>query len=319
MLGNQAAPAVMMVRPDYFGYNPETAASNSFQQSESKVDLQAIRAQAGIEFDNLLLTLKTRGIAVVEFTPKGGERAPDAVFPNNWVSFHPDGKVVIYPMMAPNRRLERRMDYIRTLEKQHHFEVSEVIDLSHFEREGLYLEGTGSLVIDYMNGIIYANFSPRTNPKLVDKVAEILEYKVCMFKAVDAMGQDIYHTNVLMCIAGCYAVVCTDSITDIAERTDLESSLTSSGHELIAISKPQMSMFAGNMMELRGKEDQSVLVMSQNAYNSLTKDQIRIIEKNSTIVSSPIDTIEKYGGGSVRCMMAGIFLPRKKEITNLSA
>ena len=148
----------MMVRPDYFGYNPETAASNSFQQSESKVDLQEIRAQAGIEFDNLLLTLKTWEITVIEFTPEGGEKAPDAVFPNNWVSFHPDGKVIIYPMMAPNRRLERRLDYIRTLEKQHHFEVSEVIDLSHFERKGLYLEGTGSLVIDYMNGIVYAIF-----------------------------------------------------------------------------------------------------------------------------------------------------------------
>ena len=203
------------------------------------------------------------------------------------------------------------MDYLRTLEKQHHFEVSEVIDLSHFEREGLYLEGTGSLVIDYMNGIIYANFSPRTNPKLVEKVAEILEYEVCMFKAVDAMNQDIYHTNVLMCIAGSYAVVCTDSIMDMTERTVLERSLKGSGHELIAISKPQMSMFAGNMMELMGKEDQSVLVMSQNAYDSLTIDQISIIEKKSTIVSSPIDTIEKYGGGSVRCMMAGVFLPRK--------
>ncbi len=304
-----------MVRPNHFGYNQETAASNSFQQAEGKENLEEIRTKALTEFDGLLLALKASGIEVIKFSSVDREDTSDTIFPNNWVSFHPDGKVIIYPMMAPSRRLERRLDFITALEKEHLFEVSEIIDISNYEEEGAYLEGTGSMVLDYVSKIVYANHSPRTSPMLVKKVAELLGYEVCQFGAVDASGQDIYHTNVMMCIAGSFAVVCLDAVENPNGRVRLETSLSESGHELIKISREQMNQFAGNMMELRNDKSKSVLVMSQSAYDSLTSFQLQTIEKYSIIVTTPIDTIEKYSGGSVRCMMAGVYLPRKPSGT----
>jgi len=308
--------AVMMVWPDHFGYNQETAASNSFQQAEGRENFREIRAQALTEFEGLVLALKASGVEVIEFSSDNGEDTPDAVFPNNWVSFHPDGKVITYPMMAPNRRLERRLDFVTTLEKRYLFEVSEIIDISHYELEGKYLEGTGSLVLDYKHGIVYANYSPRTNSRLVKKLSELLEYRVCQFKAVDAKGQDIYHTNVLMCVAGSFSVICLDALENSDDRDQLAKSLSETGHRLIKISREQMNQFAGNMMELRNNKGESILVMSRRAYDCLTPLQIRTVEQHSTIVSAPIDTIEKYGGGSVRCMMAGIHLPSKFRTQN---
>ena len=315
MLVDQAPTAVMMVRPDYFGYNQETAASNSFQQTDGKENLKEIAAKAATEFDGWSLALKTTGIEVIEFSSVDREDTPDAIFPNNWVSFHSDGKVIIYPMMAPSRRWERNLDFITALEKMHLFEVSEIIDISYYEEEGEYLEGTGSLVLDYVNKIVYANNSPRTSSMLVKKVADLLGYEVCQFRAVDDAGEDIYHTNVLMGVAGSFAIVCLDALKTPDHRNRLVRSLSESGHDLIEISREQMNRFAGNAIELRNDKGKSVLAMSRNAYDSLTPLQIQTIEKHSTILSAPIDTIEKYGGGSVRCMMAGVYLPRKPSGT----
>lgn len=313
MLGDQAPDAVMMVRPNGFGYNPETAATNAFQQTQGKHHQEQIIAQALSEFDGLVLTLKTSGVDVVEFNPQNGTETPDAVFPNNWVSFHHDGRVILYPMMTPSRRLERHPEYVRALENHNGFEIKEVIDLSHFENQQLYLEGTGSLVMDYINGVIYSNHSPRSSGKLVKKVAEILGYSVCRFYAVDATGKDIYHTNVMMCVGDYFAVVCLDAVRIPEERARLEASLTAHGHEIIAISESQMRSFAGNMMQLSGNKGQSILVMSESAYQSLDQQQVQKLSSYAALVYSPIDTIEKYGGGSVRCMLAGIFL---RKISN---
>jgi len=313
MAGYQAPSAVMMVKPLGFGYNPETAASNAFQQAQGKDDQTRIQARALSEFEGLVATLRSRGVEVVEFSPDNGEETPDAVFTNNWVSFHHDGTVMLYPMMAPSRRLERRPEYITALEQQYHFQVSKIIDLSYYEDQHLYLEGTGSLVIDYLNNIIYANHSPRTSSKLVARVAEMLNCSICRFYAVDDSGQDIYHTNVLMCVGDRFTVVCLDALKIWEERLKLETSLKSHGHEIVNISMEQMKRFAGNMMHLKSTDGDSILAMSEDAYNSLKKEQIKILEKYAQLVHVPIYTIEKYGGGSVRCMLAGIFLPRNSN------
>lgn len=302
----------MMVRPDCFGYNPETAASNAFQQAADKDNIENIREQALAEFNGLVSTLKASGTEVIVFGSDDGRETPDAVFPNNWVSFHPDGKVILYPMLAPSRRQERRLEFITALEKQHSFEVGEIIDLSDFERQGLFLEGTGSLVMDYLHGVIYCNHSPRTDKILVNKVAEILGFTTCQFTATDSAGQDIYHTNVLMCVGESFAVVCLEAITNLTERSEVELSLQKTGHEVIEITQHQLNQFAGNMMEMKNNHNQSILVMSEGAYNSLTDKQLSGLAKYSELVYSPVDTIEKYGGGSVRCMLAGVFLPRKQ-------
>ena len=315
MLGYQAPGTVMMVRPDNFGYNPETAASNSFQKDQGKEPSERIGARALSEFDGLVFTLKSSGVEVIVFSSEDGNLTPDAVFPNNWVSFHHDGRVILYPMMAPSRRLERRIEFISALQNQYHFEVSEIIDLSQYENQHQYLEGTGSLVIDYLNGIVYANHSARTNNELVNKVSKLLGCSSCMFRATDANGQDIYHTNVLMCIGTAFAVVCLDAVRIPEERKQLEASLSSHGHEIINITVDQMYHFAGNMMHLKNSQGSSILAMSADAYNSLNEMQRQTLSSFAELVYSPIDTIEKYGGGSVRCMLAGIFLPKVSNST----
>ncbi len=300
----------MMVRPTKFGYNPETAASNAFQKDHGGENQQQIREVAMVEFNNLVLTLRTAGVEVIEFTATDQAGTPDAVFPNNWVSFHHDGRVILYPMMAPSRRLERRMAFIETLQHQYHFQVTELIDLSDFEHQNQYLEGTGSLVIDYPNGIIYANRSPRTNVDLAKKVADLLDCSICLFNAVDTNGIDIYHTNVLMCIGDSFVVVCMEAVKNLQERKDLEMSLTANGRKLVEITMDQMHHFAGNMIQLQSVQGTSILAMSANAYAALNESQRQLLSDDSQLAYSPIDTIEKYGGGSVRCMIAGIYLPR---------
>ena len=310
MLGSQSPQAVMMVKPTSFGYNPETAASNAFQQEQGKDNIQDIRRQATLEFDGLVLTLRSAGVEVIECSATDGVNTPDAVFPNNWVSFHHDGRVILYPMMAPSRRRERRMEFIDALQSQYQYQIIEVIDLSHYERQHQFLEGTGSLVIDYLHGVIYANHSARTHRELVAKVASLLGCSTCIFQAVDATGQDIYHTNVLMCIGDSFAVVCLAAVKNPDERKLLEASLKANGQEIIDITEDQMHHFAGNMMQLQSATGDSILAMSENAYRALTDNQRRILSGYANLVHAPIDTIEKYGGGSVRCMLAGIFLPR---------
>jgi hypothetical protein len=309
----QAPECVLMVKPSGFGFNPETAASNSFQENSAEDNDQKIQLGAMSEYDGLVRALRKAGVEVFEFSVTDEFNTPDAVFPNNWVSFHHDGRVILYPMMAPSRRLERRTEFIDALITQYHFRVNEVIDLSAYENQHQYLEGTGSLVIDYHNRCIYANRSPRTNPDLVYKVADLLGCSTCIFTAVDASGQDIYHTNVLMCIADTFAVVCLDAVKDPDERQQLISSLSAHGHEIVNITVHQMHQFAGNMMQLRSIKGDPILAMSESAYRSLNEDQRQYLSSRSRLVYAPIDTIETYGGGSVRCMLAGIFLPRNES------
>lgn len=305
----QAPSTVMMVRPDSFDYNPETAVTNAFQQAPETNPLQEIRSQAFIEYNGLVSALKATGVEVIEFTSSEGDSSPDAVFPNNWVSFHPNGKVILYPMQAPSRRRERRLEFITELEKKHAFKITEIVDLSHYEEQEVFLEGTGSLVIDYRNRVVYSNHSPRTYEVLVREVAELLGLRACLFHAVDDQGQDIYHTNVMMCIGEHFTVICLEAIEDAEERQRIVRELEDTGHELISISRHQMNQFAGNMMELRNASGESLLVMSQSAFESLEEHQVKQLQRYSRLVYSPVATIEKYGGGSVRCMLAGIYLP----------
>ena len=311
MINKQAAPAIMMVRPLHFGYNEETAASNAFQVAEGKENVEQIRKAALAEFDHCLEQLDKHGVQVLDFLPEDQLETTDEVFPNNWVSFHQDGTVIIYPMLAISRRHERRMEFITCLEKQHQFAISRIIDLSHYETQGLFLEGTGSMVLDYVNKICYANTSARTHTQLLEKACEILDYQCCVFRAVDENGQDIYHTNVLMCVAHQFAVICLNAIANEAEREQVVASLEKTGHEIVEIDHHQMSSFAGNMMEVMDADGQSLIIMSQSAHGSLTAKQLAIISGYSKIVTLSIPTIEKYAGGSVRCMMAGIFLPKE--------
>lgn len=300
----------MMVKPLHFGYNEETAASNSFQQAAGKEHVQDIRNAALEEFEHFVTQLRANNIEVVIFSPDDGIKTTDEVFPNNWVSFHHDGTVVTYPMMAKIRRQERRMEFITTLEKTHGFVLRKMIDLSHFENQQVFLEGTGSMVIDYVHGIAYGNTSPRTHPELFNEACTLLNLEPCLFQAVDQMGQDIYHTNVMMCIGGDFAVICLEAIKDLQQRKQVRQKLEETNHEIVALSYQQMNAFAGNMMEVSASQG-SVLVMSQSARNSLDHEQVEVLERYSTILAIPIPTIERFGGGSVRCMMAGVFLPHQ--------
>jgi hypothetical protein len=238
---------------------------------------------------------------------------PDAVFPNNWISFHENGTVVLYPMLAQNRRMERREECILTLEREYHFEISRILDLSFYEQFDLFLEGTGSMVLDYVHRVAYANPSPRTEESVLDRFCQEMNYRKEIFSSVDENGMEIYHTNVVMCIGTGYTVFCLESVVDEAERINLLHSFESTGHEIIDISYPQLSCFAGNMIELRNQNGDPFLVMSENAYRSLGKDQEKRLSRRAEILFSPLDTIERYGGGSARCMIAGIFLPRREN------
>jgi hypothetical protein len=304
----QSASTVFLVRPVRFGFNAETAVSNYFQQTIAGLDEAAIQAQAFAEFDAAVATLRAHGVRVLVFDDTPAPPKPDAVFPNNWLTLHPDGRAVLYPMCAPNRRPERRPDILEALSQQ--FTLREVIDLSGSEAEGRFLEGTGSLIFDHEHRVVYACLSPRTNTDLVQHVADTLGYRPVTFQAIDAQGHAIYHTNVMMCVGGKFATVCLESIADATERAAVVEALTSVGHEIVAISLAQVERFAGNMLTLQpaigGRE---LLVMSQSAYDSLTDDQHRTLSGYCELVPLAIPTIETIGGGSARCMLAEVFLP----------
>jgi hypothetical protein len=293
-----------MIRPVNFGFNEETAASNAFQKKDADMGVQQKALQ---EFDRMVNTLRENGVdvTVIDDTPE--PYTPDSIFPNNWVSFHSDGGVFLYPMQAENRRLERREDIISRLEDC--FAVKHVIDLSHFEQENKFLEGTGSMVLDRGNKIIYACLSPRTNRDVLDLFCEQTGYTAICFDAMDAHGKPIYHTNVLMCIGSKFAVICLDSIPNPHEKVTVTESLKSTKKEIIDISFEQMNRFAGNMLEVKNKSGESLIVMSQNAYNSLLASQKETLKKYGKLVYADINTIETNGGGSARCMMAEVYLP----------
>lgn len=302
----QSTNHILLVRPASFGANAQTKVTNTFQQ-ELLLTPAAINQKAQQEFDAFAATLQAAGIhvLVVEDTPQPSK--PDAVFPNNWISLHPDGSIFLYPMHTPNRMAERRLDIVEALKKS--FKVASVTDFHHPEKDNWVLEGTGSIVFDHIARKAYACQSPRTNPILFNEVCERLQYQPILFDAYGTDGTPIYHTNVMMCVGEGFAVICLDSITDIQQKELVAHSLIGSGHELIEISLKQMNQFAGNMLQLTNKAGQSITVMSQTAFNSLTTKQRQQLETHTQLLPIPIPTIETIGGGSARCMMAEIFLP----------
>lgn len=294
-----------MIRPASFGFNEQTADSNAFQKADT--DQQQVQAKALVEFDAFVQVLRDNNVdvTVIEDTPE--PHTPDSIFPNNWISFHENGDVFLYPMQAENRRLERREDIIRQLEQQ--FKVGHIIDLSRFEKQAQFLEGTGSMVFDRQNKIAYTCISPRTDEEVLNIFCEHAGYKPMIFHAVDQNGKAIYHTNVLMAIAAKYVIICLDAITDDDEAEAIIDSISISGKEIIAIGFEQMNRFAGNMLEVYNKKGESLIVMSQSAWESLYDEQKEVLSSFSRPVYADIKTIEQNGGGSVRCMMAEVLLP----------
>ncbi len=303
----QPANTILIIRPANFRFNSETAQTNEFQKNTGKENDDLISQKALAEFDQFAEVLHSKGVNIRVFEDTEMPQKPDAIFPNNWVSFHADGTVVLYPMCAENRRSERRMDIIETLGKE--FRIEKVIDLSHFENENHFLEGTGSMVFDHANRTAYACISPRTDEGLFAEVSRTLGYRSISFHAVDANDTAIYHTNVMMCIGVGFAVICLESIENAEEKETVIGSLKMNGLEIIDISFEQMNKFAGNMLAVSGENGKVLLVLSHSAFDSLSKKQISILEHYCELLPIPIPTIEETGGGSARCMMAEIFLP----------
>jgi len=304
----QSASTVFLVRPVRFSFNAETAASNYFQQNLAELTPAAVQEQAFAEFDGAVAALRAKGVHVLVFEDTPTPPKPDAVFPNNWLTLHPDGRVVLYPMCAPNRRAERRPDIVEKLGQE--FTITEVVDLSHYEQEGRFLEGTGSILFDHVHRVAYACLSPRTEARLFAEVAAKLGYRPVVFRAHDQRGHEIYHTNVMMCLGAQFAVVCLASITDLQERAAVVASLTETGHELVDITLEQVAHFAGNMLTLH-VADHELLVLSQQAFDALTDVQRQTLCRYCALVPLAIPTIEAIGGGSARCMLAEVFLPKK--------
>jgi hypothetical protein len=307
----QIAPDVMMIRPVAFAGNPQTQASNSFQDRDAGAVDTANQTAALREFEALAAALDKAGVTVHAFDDTLEPHTPDSIFPNNWVSFHADGTVVLYPMMAENRRLERRLDVIEALSAKHGFRASRVIDLTRHEQTGRYLEGTGSLVLDRSHRVAYACVSPRTDLDVLGDFAQQLDYDIVAFEANDANGAAIYHTNVLMSVGERFAAVCTSSIRE-DERAAVLDMLQKSGRAIVELTLEQMAGFAGNMLELGSSRTGSVIAMSERARDVLTPDQRKTLESSAgAIVATAIPTIERLGGGSVRCMLAEVHLPKK--------
>ena len=311
---SQLASTVLMIRPVRFESNPQTAASNRFQE---QIDASAEEQQraARAEFDSLVAALRDHAVDVLVFEDTTEPHTPDSIFPNNWVSFHADGRVVLYPMEAPNRRLERRPDVIGRLVDDHGFAVSEIIDLSGHEGRGQYLEGTGSMVLDRIGHIAYACLSSRTHLGPLGDFAQRMDYEVVSFDAVDRDGVPIYHTNVVMSVGETFAVICDAAIRREEQRAAVLRRLRDSGRDVISIDYGQLAAFAGNMLELRTARGERLVAMSRQAYDSLDDKQRRMLRDNGEILAVPIDNIEASAGGSVRCMLAEVHLPKPGERT----
>lgn len=309
---SQITNTLFMVRPISFRKNEQTAGNNYFQQDEKDASATEVQDRALSEFDQFVEKLRKSGIEVYVFDDKESEKTPDSIFPNNWISFHEDGTILTYPMYAENRRMERRDDVIAKLQESFH--VNEVKSLANWEEEGKFLEGTGSMILDRPNKITYASISDRTNAEVLEDFCDKAGFKSVSFTAYQTVNNSrlpIYHTNVMMALGEDYAVVCLDCVDNADEREHLKSSILATGKEIIEISEEQMHQFAGNMLQVRNEQDDRFTIMSQAAFNSLDPNQISTFEKYGDIISSPIPTIEKLGGGSVRCMMAEVFLPKK--------
>ena len=293
---------LLMIEPVNFGFNAATAVNNSFQKNVAG----NLQQKALEEFNVLVALLRENKIDITVVKDQPEPHTPDSIFPNNWISFHDDGTVFLYPMFAINRRLERKESVLDAVKAK--FNIAAINDLSHYETKQLYLEGTGSMVLDRMNRIAYACISPRTNPAILNEFCRMNDYTAISFIARGSDGVDIYHTNVMMCVADHYAVVCLGSICDTGEREKLITSLQNHGREIIDISLDQLDHFAGNMLQVLNSDNERLLIMSSQARLSLKKEQVNRLEKYNRILHSSLDNIETAGGGSARCMLAEIFL-----------
>jgi len=306
----QSAAAVLMVRPAHFAFNPQTAPSNAFQAATLAGPAAAsVQDLALREFDALAACLEHAGVHVIVAADTAAPVKPDAIFPNNWVSFHRDGTVAVYPMLALNRRWERREEVVRQVARDGGYHTSRTVDLSHRENEGKFLEGTGSLVLDRTHRVAYAGLSPRTDLDVLGEFAQVLDYDLVTFDAVDGAGQPVYHTNVLMAVGTGFAVLCTEAVRQPDHRSAVLEQLRSTGHEVLEISLSQMQQFAGNLLELAPASGK-VIALSGTAWRSLESAQRRLLERHGSVVAADIPVIERLGGGSVRCMLAEVHLPK---------
>jgi hypothetical protein len=309
----QTTNSVLMIRPVAFRMNEQTAVNNYYQKVLDGLLPATVNAKAQQEFDTFVDKLRAVGVDVTVVEDTLDPDTPDSIFPNNWISFHGSGDVALYPMFAENRRPERREEILDILEDKG-FVINEIMDYTSAEEDGFFLEGTGSLVLDRKNDKAYCALSPRADEELFIEFCEDFEYTPVIFEAFQTVNGErklIYHTNVMMCLGETYAIICADSIDDKKERKMVLDSLRGDEKEVILITEDQVNNFAGNMLEVKGANDRRYLVMSASAHQSLTKKQIAQIEEHVTILSSNLDTIEACGGGSARCMMAEVFLPRE--------
>lgn len=310
---SQITNSVLMIRPVAFRMNEQTAVNNYYQKVLENTTPSTVNAKAQNEFDAFVEKLRAVGVNVVVVEDVLEPNTPDSIFPNNWISFHENGDVVLYPMFAENRRHERREDILDILEEKG-FKIENIIDYTSAEEDNIFLEGTGSMILDRENEKVYAALSPRADEELIIEFCEEFFSDPVIFEAYQDTPDGrklIYHTNVMMCVADEFAVICADCIDDKQERKIVLDHLKKSGKEIIYITEDQVNNFAGNMLQVLGADEKKYLVMSTQAYNSLNKGQINAIEKHCEILYSPLDTIEACGGGSARCMLAEIFLPQE--------
>ena len=308
----QITDTILMIRPVAFRMNEQTAVNNYFQE-DIKLENAKVNEKAQQEFDAFVEKLRNVGVNVIVEDDKLELDTPDSIFPNNWVTFHENGDIALYPLFAKNRRKERREDVIERIEKEG-FKIKNVVDYTDAENEGVYLESTGSLILDRVNQKAYCALSPRADEQLLIEFCEDFEFTPVIFTAnqtVDGKRAAIYHTNVMMCLAENFSVICLETIDDAKEKKNVVQHLKDDGKEIIAITEAQMHNFAGNMLQVRGANDKKYLVMSAAAHKSLTEDQVSAIEKHCEILSTDLTTIETCGGGSARCMMAEIFLSKE--------
>ncbi len=301
------ASTILMIRPAAFGFNEETATNNYFQ-SNPDISKEEIQQNALIEFDNMVQSLRSHNINVLVIEDNKEPAKPDAIFPNNWLSTSPGGIVSVFPMYAPNRRIEKRDEIVQQLAAA--FVIKDVQDWSEYEAEGQFLEGTGSMVIDHDHKMIYACVSERTSLSVLEKYAATNGYQAIVFLATDKNGMPVYHTNVMMALGEDFCVLCEEAIEEEWELIAVRQLLESTNHSIIAITREQMHQFAGNMLQVKNSKGEKFLIMSQAAYSSLRKEQKEMLEAYSTLLPIAVPTIEEVEGGSVRCMMAEVFLDR---------
>ncbi len=301
---NQITDTILMIRPKHFGFNEETAKNNTFQSKETIITPEEISAKALQEFDHFVKRLREVGVKVEVIEDTDMPKKPDAVFPNNWISFHEDGKVITYPMFSVIRRKERREDVIEMISKK--YKLPRRYSFEYYEEEDFFLEGTGSMILDRPHSIVYACRSVRTDVHLLDKWAILNDYVAVIFDALDRNKVPIYHTNVMMALGESFVIICMESVKDKADQQKLISTFNKTGKDIIEISYEQMEKFAGNMLQVKGRGNH-YLVMSQQAFQALNEEQINRIKTHTEILFADISTIETFGGGSVRCMMAELF------------